>query len=398
MPPNKGGNQSDLSSELNRQWKTWQETQANIYKPWMDFWGQAFSGWQGQGIRGPQEAVSEGQQPYNRWLDYIQEMMSKFGFPTEGLGPEIFQRLFESAGVLNKLGSLLADLYQTFNKVAREGGQYSFDAMSGELDAWSDEYRKLIEEVIAPIFPEQLRWMPELYSGEIPLMYTGLTMHLWAPWLDFTRRLADKQAKGELLAPQSTIKVYEEWRTAWEDSFGRVLRAPAMGYYREAVEKLSRSVNSYTEFNIMLAEFYASIEGAAMQALRAMQERLAQLQAERDAEPLSFRDIYSLWWQTNEQVYEELFKTDEFSRLLGQVVDRGMQFRTDFQSYMEEITKELPFPNRSEMDHLYKTVYQLKRDVRRLSRELAELKGEPAGHGSKEPAKPGKPGVLRGVN
>jgi class III poly(R)-hydroxyalkanoic acid synthase PhaE subunit len=226
-------------------------------------------------------------------------------------------------------------------------------------------------------------------------MYTGLATHLFAPWMDLTRRLQDRQMKGELMSPQAAGQVYEEWRTAWEDSFGRILRAPVMGYYRESVEKLSHAINSYTEFNIVLAEFYASIEGAAMQALETMQQKLADLEVEKGPDALSFRDIYSLWWQTNEQVYEELVRTDEFGRLLGKLVDRGMQFRADFQTYIEEVTKELPFPNRSEMNHLYKAVYQMKHEIRRMSKELAELKGQ---QGEKEPVRPGKTQRLKGVN
>jgi class III poly(R)-hydroxyalkanoic acid synthase PhaE subunit len=371
-----------------------------MFKPWMDFWGRIFSGGQmpgmpvGGGTPADSRQAVPGLELYQRWYEYMQEMLSR-GVPSEGLGPQAFQKVFESTGLIQKLYALMGDLFQAYSKVVQEDGQYSFEGMTGKLDEWSAEYRKLIDEIIAPIFPEQLRWIPELYSGEIPLMYTGLAMHLSAPWLDLARRLQDRQMKGELMSPQSAVAVYEEWRQAWQESFGRILRAPLMGYYRESIEKLSHAINSYTEFNIVLAEFYASIEGGAMQALEKMQQKLADLEVEKGPNALSFRDVYSLWWQTNEQVYEELFRTDEFAKLLGKLVDRGMQYRADFQKYVEEITKELPFPNRSEMDHLYKSVYKLKHEVRRLSRELADLKGQPSG---KEPLRAAGPQRLKGVS
>jgi class III poly(R)-hydroxyalkanoic acid synthase PhaE subunit len=391
MPPIENPNPSDQIQESNKQWKTWQEMQAGMFKPWMDFWSKAFGGGMAPQAEAPKGNVP-GLQLYQKWLDHMQEMMSR-GLPSEGLGPQAFQKVFESSGVIQKLYALLGDLFQTYNKVLQEDGQYSFDSMSGKLDDWSDEYRKLVDEIIAPIFPEQLRWIPEVYSGEFPMMYTGLSMHLFAPWMDLTRRLQDRQMRGELMSPQSARQIYEEWRQALHDSFGRILRAPVMGYYRESVEKLGHAINSYTDFNIMLAEFYASIEGAAMQALETMQQKLADLEVEKGPNALSFRDVYGLWWHTNEQVYEELFRTDEFSRLLGKLVDRGMQFRTDIQAYIEEVTKELPFPNRSEMNHLYKAVYQMKHEIRRMSKELAELRGE---QGVKAPAERTK--RLKGVS
>jgi polyhydroxyalkanoate synthesis regulator phasin len=105
------------------------------------------------------------------------------------------------------------------------------------------------------------------------------------------------------------------------------------------------------------------------------EEKLAAMQVEGKAQPMSFRDLYRMWWETSEELYIELFRTEEFSKLQGQLVDKGMQFRRDFQAYVEEATKELPFPNRSEMDHLYKIVDKLKREVRTLKKELKELRG-----------------------
>ena len=127
---------SDLSGEWGKQWKTWQEMQAGIFKPWMDFWGQALKGSAGQAPGNLEEAASGGQQLYQRWFDYMQEMMSGFGLPREGLGPDAFQRLFESAGIIQKLYSLLGDLYQTYSTVVQEDGQYSFDAMTDKLGAF----------------------------------------------------------------------------------------------------------------------------------------------------------------------------------------------------------------------------------------------------------------------
>jgi class III poly(R)-hydroxyalkanoic acid synthase PhaE subunit len=176
-------------------------------------------------------------------------------------------------------------------------------------------------------------------------------------------------------SPQAATEMYEGWRKAYEESYGRLLRAPAMGYYREAAEKLRHAVDSITEFNIILSEFYASLQGTGARSFEKLQEKLASMQAEGKAEPISFRDLYRLWWETSEELYIELFRTEEFSKLQGQLVNKGMQFRRDFQAYVEEATKELPFPNRSEMDHLYKSVDRLKREVRSLKKELKDLKG-----------------------
>lgn len=87
---------------------------------------------------------------------------------------------------------------------------------------------------------------------------------------------------------------------------------------------------------------------------------------------MSFRDLYRLCWQTNEDIYVELFRTEEFSCLLGLLVEKGMEFRAAFRAYVEEITKKLPFLKRYEMNSLYWILDSLKREVRSPKKEMRE--------------------------
>lgn len=360
-------------------WRTWQRMQAEAYRGWMDMWLRAWGkpgGSEGAGAPGASDTPGD---LYRQWAEFTRELMERFAAPAQGVGPETFAKMFQSADVYANLYAMWAGLYERYRKAVGEGGDLDVKALGGLLEEWAEEYRELVRKVFAPALPGQLQWVAELYSGEIPLMAAGLMAKIWAPWYEYAREAAAKMTGLDQPSPEAAVGLYEGWRKAYEESFGRLLRAPAMGYYREAAEKLVQAVDSLNEFNLVLAEFYASLQGAGSKGLERLQERLASMQEEGKGGPMSFRDLYRLWWQTNEDIYIELFRTEEFSRLLGSLVDRGMQFRRAFQAYVEEITKELPFPNRSEMDHLYKTVDRLKRDVRSLKKELAALKVEGGG-------------------
>lgn len=360
-------------------WKKWPEMQMDMFKDWMDLWVR-MAGAPGESDKGsPGRSMRDAQGFYMRWQEYLQEMMEKFELPEKGVGPETFMRMFHTADVYTHLYSLWMKMFESYRKAAGEAEGYDFEAMSKAIEAWSEEYREIVHKVFIPALPEQLRWIADLYSGEIPLMFSGLMMHLWAPWYDYARRMTERGISLEGPSPEAGVEVYEGWRKAYEESFGRLLRAPVMGYYRETVEKLTHAVDSLTEFNILLAEFYAELESVGAKSFEKLQERLASMRAEGEDGPMSFRDLYRLWWQTNEDLYIELFRTEKYSKLQGQLVDKGMQFRSDFQAYFEEATKELPFPKRSEMDHLYRTVDRLKREVRSLKKELGEMRSKAAG-------------------
>ncbi len=356
-------------------WKKWQGMQAGMYTNWMEAWFRMFGMGGDAGDETPAKSWSDAQGFYRRWLEYVQEMMSKFAVPSQGVGPETFMKMFQSADVYTLLYSMWMRMFESYRKIVDDKGVFKPEAMGEVMDAWADDYREIVHKVFTPALPEQLQWIAELYSGDIPLTASGLFMNLMTPWYEYARELGERGLSIDKLSPEAGVEIYEGWRKAYEESYGRLLRAPVMGYYREAAEKLTHTMDSLNEFNIILAEFYASLQGAGAESFERLQERLAKMQAEGKDEPMSFRELYRLWWQTNEDIYIELFRTEEFSKLLGQLVDKGMQFRADFQAYVEEATKELPFPNRSEMDHLYKTVDRLKREVRSLKKELRELRG-----------------------
>lgn len=364
----------EYSAMWDDMWRKWPEMQADMYRGWMDTWARMASGGGGKEAEAGEKAWSEAQGFYRQWLDYVKEMAGRFAAPTVGLGPDTFMKLFQGADVYTRLYSMWMDMYQRYQEVVAEGKEMDPNAMRGVLDSWAGEYRELVDKVFAPAMPEPLRWITELYSGDMPLMAGGLFMQFWAPWQDFVRRVMERQQGMEKPSPEAAIEIYEDWRKAYEESYGRLLRAPVMGYYREAVEKFTHTMDSLNEFNMVLSKFYASIQSTGLEAVEKLQGQLAEMQADDAEAPASFREFYRLWWRTNEDIYVELFRTEEFSRLLGQLVDKGMHFRADFQAYVEEATKELPFPNRTEMDSLYKTLYGLRREVRRLSRELEETR------------------------
>jgi polyhydroxyalkanoate synthase subunit PhaE len=362
-------------------WKMWQEMQAGMFRDWMGAWMRMAGGGEEGGEKHGGRSWSEVEEFFGQWQDHLREMMGRFAVPAQGVGTDTYLKMFQAADVYSQFNAMWMQMFDAYRKAVGEGGEYDFEAMGKVLESWAEDYRGIVKKVFAPALPEQLQWIAELYDGEIPLLTAGLFSRLLAPWYEYARRMAESGMRMDKpSSPQAASELYEGWRKAYEESFGRLLRAPVMGYYREAAEKLRYTVDSLTEFNIVLAEFYAALQGAGAKSFEKLQEKLASMHEKGKAEPISFRELYKLWWETSEELYIELFRTEEFSRMQGQLVDKGMQFRRDFQAYVEEAAKELPFPNRSEMDHLYKTVDKLKREVRVLKKELKELK-EAAGEG-----------------
>ncbi len=78
-------------------------------------------------------------------------------------------------------------------------------------------------------------------------------------------------------------------------------------------------------------------------------------------------------WTINEEVYQELFRSEEFSKLSREVNSRGLLFRKWIDDVFEQILKFTSLPSKRDMDEIYRTLYDLKKEVRNQKSAMKEL-------------------------
>jgi hypothetical protein len=90
--------------------------------------------------------------------------------------------------------------------------------------------------------------------------------------------------------------------------------------------------------------------------------------------PTTFRDFYNIWYSVTEGAFEELLATDKFSKAFGEYSDKYAQYMISMNKVYERMLSNLPIPTDTDMKSLYKTVYDLRKDVRDLKREVTAIK------------------------
>ncbi len=89
----------------------------------------------------------------------------------------------------------------------------------------------------------------------------------------------------------------------------------------------------------------------------------------------SMQDMFKEWLNTSDKYFVELFETEEFSKIQAETSALSLRIKGAIDAQMEGMFANVPLVPRSEMDELYKTVYELKKRVRTLEKEL-ENNGE----------------------
>lgn len=89
----------------------------------------------------------------------------------------------------------------------------------------------------------------------------------------------------------------------------------------------------------------------------------------------SMMALYQEWMNISDKSFVSLFESDNYSQLMAEVSALQLKLRKDMETQMEGMMTGIPVATRSEMDELYKTIYDLKKQVRQLEK-MMEMESE----------------------
>jgi two-component sensor histidine kinase len=84
----------------------------------------------------------------------------------------------------------------------------------------------------------------------------------------------------------------------------------------------------------------------------------------------AFANVYQEWLSIHDKHMVALFETDEYSKLMAEVSSLQLTMKKKIEKEMEKSMSHLPVINRTEMDELYQTVYELKKRINMLEKQL----------------------------
>jgi hypothetical protein len=345
----------------------------------MQLWADAFSGFAkaSKGAADKKEWTEPWRTPvdiYNRWLNISKEMFGEYWERAPwGIGQQTSVRVMAGMQIYNKLYEFWASAVQLLSG-ARPEGKGIQETYQGFYESWLKNYNELLNSFFKVSLFEPPMWTPAA-AMELPQMYANNLSKFVGPWMEAMHNLPGKMAEAVQKGPQGYPELYRLWLQAYEQTWGRVLRMPPLGLTRETIERIQRGTKALIDHFTAMSDFSSALQREGVKAMQKVATRLEDMYNMGQA-PKTFKEFYTLWWTTNEETIYELFKTEEFSHLLGRVTDATMDVRKRYDDIMEEYLKMLPIPTRSEMNDLYKTVYQLKKEVRRNTKQSKDLAEE----------------------
>jgi hypothetical protein len=203
--------------------------------------------------------------------------------------------------------------------------------------------------------------------------FTGSVQQFMKPWAAATEKSSKTFPQLVEGHPESLMKIFHDMFDAFDSTIGRVFHVPAVGKDREKIELLLRGFDDLSVYLAKSVEYQNMMYATGLAAF----EKVVATTGEKikaGEEITKFDEFFDLWVKVNEKTYYALFQTEDFSKMQGELLEASLDVRKHFFKLMELYLYDFPIALRSEMDDLYKTVYEMKKKVKNLEKQLGEVR------------------------
>lgn len=347
-------------------WQSWWEMQQKM----LGYWQDAMKSWQSGEFFKSGEAKG--------WAmptgDLYQEMMKRTAagyrdflkmIPTQ-IGQETFDKISQASDIYKSM------LLFWENYAGNLPGKEDLEKWKEVSATWLENYNQILGDFFSMNLPEPFRSFMKS-PAEMAGLYREVFFNFFQPWVDSSDKLQGKFMEAMQGDREAYLEFMRLWQEAFSSSYGKILHIPALGFSRESVERLNASLDSYMQYLTASNNFSAALYRSGNEVMDQLLLKIAEL-AEKGEAPETFSEFYELWWQTNEQAYFELFKTESFSKILGDTVDAWVKLKKRYDDLLDDyISSNFPVPTTKEMDTLYKTVYDMRKTIKKQAKMIKEL-------------------------
>ncbi|HXS37928.1 MAG TPA: poly(R)-hydroxyalkanoic acid synthase subunit PhaE [Flavipsychrobacter sp.] len=181
----------------------------------------------------------------------------------------------------------------------------------------------------------------------------GTTM----PWLNTTQGF------------EGMLNSYNTWSGMMNSAAAPFTKMMTPNQYTKTMMEWNDISNRMMVYNIKNAELQYLIYAQGAKVMDQLAENtISKIQSGQEIN--SLMSLYQEWLNIGDKNYVALFESDEYSKLMAEVSAMQLKLRKDVEHQMEKMMVGIPVATRSEMDELYKTIYELKKQVRELERSL----------------------------
>ncbi len=167
------------------------------------------------------------------------------------------------------------------------------------------------------------------------------------------------------------MEMYTNWRNAMSEAVSPLSKVFEENSNVKQAKIWNDICNMMTEFNIKNNALQYMMYQHGLNVMENVAENVAE-KVQKGEDIDSIVKIFQEWLMTGDEVFGKLFQSDDYSKLMTEVSSLQLRIKKEVDTQMEKMFfVNLPVATRSEMDEVYKNLYDLKKMYRNLEKMFA---------------------------
>lgn len=350
------GNQMENNMNF---FNTWMNNQVSYAKEWMGMMQNSMSnmmtGTTHSDLKNQYDTMLN---TYNSWISTMNntysEMVKQYGNTNT---KEAFTGMFNNSEMFLKS----FELWMPFLK--------SIQDKSFTPDMFKKMFNtELYKEMMDKMFNMQPDFMKNMINSEMVKENMQKMMGMNKEMFNTMKNMSAQMPNGAEWF-NKMFSNYNNFVASMNQSASPLMKLMTPGVSKENMEMAGELSNEFGNFQIKNAQLQYMMYTTGMEAMYAVAENI--YNKTQQGEDLSnFITIYSDFLNTTDKFFVNLFNTEEYSKLQAEVNSLGMKMKRKIDLQMEKSLANIPVPTRTEMDELYKTIYELKKRINTLEKQI----------------------------
>ena len=337
----------------------------NMQQNWYKDWKNMYQGMNNM-YKGMNTANSMFNGPYQVWVD----MMDSYNPFQMGQSMNPFNRdVFEKMQNSQKLYLSLYEQWKQFNDQILKPGSDSYNKNIHEM---AEQFNKVFTSNFIPLMPKELQGLALNTQSYFNTYFKSMENFL-GPWAYAYQNIADITMQSMFDDPMKFSETLKQWKAAYDQTFGILVKSPVVGSSRELLEQNNKAVNAMIEMLVAVSEYMTRTASIGYKYSKEYFENYA-TSIQEGEQPKTFKEFYDMWSKYVEDAIETYFYTDEFAEVLAKTAETSMIFKVEYDKVIEKSLSNLPIVTISQVDGVYEKVYNLRRELREVKKELEDLK------------------------
>ena len=308
---------------------------------------------------------------YNEWVKAVNTTFETYQSAFKGaFNKNIFQEMMQSNVLYNSFKELYAPIFEAFQK-----GEYKPELFKQFYDV--ETYKKLTDRIFGGLFntTPDLKTFFDTAMTQIHNYFSSQDA-LREQYMNYYKKLFENYSQLFTGDFAQIKELYQKYGNIYFETFKPLLNLINKPKDKERLEEILILMDKIAQYAIKQSELSADVNLKIYQSLEKVAEKYSKKMMNADVSALTqldYKSIYNEWLKEADELLTELFGTESFSKLKGEVLNLSMDIKTYFEKQMEKYLEFFPVAKTSELEEVYKTIHDLKKQVKSLEQKLELL-------------------------